>query len=261
MNCKSKILIGDDSRDAGQVFKSILQEQNFLVYTAENNARVIIERISVCCPDIVVLDTAMEEGTPTTVMETKQNPPVYAIVSDSNSAALKRHMYSHGASLFLSKPFDMFEAAQELQTLVKSINSENYSPNSFLPSIFQHTSNIEMIVTECVRIAEVPAHLRGYRYLRQGITLAVENPDILCSVSKGLYPAIAELYQTTPICVERAIHNALVSAWKRRGVEHLYQYLNIPMNQSIQKAPSNTEFIATVADGIGMFLKHKSFIS
>ena len=115
-------------------------------------------------------------------------------------------------------------------------------------------ANLEIIISDIMHQIGVPAHIKGYQYLRYAIILSVESPEVMSSVTKALYPAVAKKFQTTSSRVERAIRHAIEVAWDRGDVDVLSSYFGYTI-QSSRGKPTNSEFIAMIADKLRLNLK------
>ncbi len=141
-----------------------------------------------------------------------------------------------GASYYMVKPVDH-------NTLVKRIIS-GFEEKRI---VRRQDKNIDERITNIFMSVGIPAHIKGYQFLREAIKLAVENPEIINSITKGLYPSIAEIYSTTPSKVERAIRHAIEVAWNKGRIENINNLFGVKVYSSHDK-PTNGEFIALVAD-------------
>jgi len=117
-----------------------------------------------------------------------------------------------------------------------------------------HDNDIDVVISDIMRQIGVPAHIKGYQYLRSAIKLSVEDNEMLGSVTKLLYPTVAKMYSTTPSRVERAIRHAIEVAWDRGDVDVLSSYFGYTI-QSQRGKPTNSEFIAMIADKLKLSLK------
>ena len=120
-----------------------------------------------------------------------------------------------------------------------------------------HDVDIEVVISDIMRQIGVPAHIKGYQYLRTAIKLSVSDTEMLSSVTKLLYPTVAKMYNTTPSRVERAIRHAIEVAWDRGDVDVLSSYFGYTI-QSQRGKPTNSEFIAMIADKLRLTLKSAS---
>ncbi|MNS55580.1 Stage 0 sporulation protein A [compost metagenome] len=167
-----------------------------------------------------------------------------------------------GASYYILKPFDMEVLAQRIRQLVgvpsQSLGGQISSSSS---SLFKSNvvpmakgKNLDANITSIIHEIGVPAHIKGYQYLREAITMVYNNIEILGAITKTLYPAIAEKFKTTPSRVERAIRHAIEVAWTRGNIDSISHLFGYTINISKSK-PTNSEFIAMVADKLR--IEHK----
>jgi two-component system response regulator (stage 0 sporulation protein A) len=168
---------------------------------------------------------------------------------------------SAGASYFLVKPINYSDVIERILKITYR-PEHTYKPET---SNIQHlpgyvggiVSSLEMKITEVLHRIGVPAHIKGYHYLRSSIMMSVENPDIINSVTKQLYPSVAKSFETTPSRVERAIRHAIEVAWDRGDVDILNSYFGYTIHTSRGK-PTNSEFIAMISDKLRLQLKSAS---
>ena len=147
---------------------------------------------------------------------------------------------SLGAKYYCIKPFDVQTLKERVEDVLNPLQIQNKT--------FTKTSNvIEEKITNIFITVGIPAHIKGYQFLREAIKLAIGNPDIINSITKKLYPTIAEKYDTSASKVERAIRHAIEVAWNRGKIENINNLFGIKVYSSNEK-PTNGEFIALVAD-------------
>ena len=158
---------------------------------------------------------------------------------------------NQGASYFVIKPYDISTLLDSLLTIMNKRQSSG--------DIRKLNSNagIEVKVTDILHQIGVPAHIKGYHYLRDSIIMSVEHPEIINAVTKQLYPSVAKKYDTTSSRVERAIRHAIEVAWDRGDVDVLNSYFGYTIHISRGK-PTNSEFIAMIADKLRLQLKNAS---
>lgn len=145
---------------------------------------------------------------------------------------------------------DLMSKMAALLDYMLSEGSENSKPIVVVETQTE-VQDLEVVVTDFIHEMGVPAHIKGYGYLRDAIIMVVEDPEMINSITKILYPTIAKKYQTTPSRVERAIRHAIKVAWSRGNIETLYSTFGYTINLSKGK-PTNSEFIALIADKIRM---------
>jgi two-component system response regulator (stage 0 sporulation protein A) len=161
-----------------------------------------------------------------------------------------------GADSFLMKPFDMGSLCEHLRRLLEARSSTRNQAQSPAAPVDSSTPDIETQVTKIIHQIGVPAHIKGYQYLRTAILLTIQDSDIINSVTKVLYPSVAKKYQTTTSRVERAIRHAIEVAWDRGDVDTLNSYFGYTIQNNRGK-PTNSEFIAMIADNLR--LKYKLY--
>ena len=144
----------------------------------------------------------------------------------------------------MTKPCDAAQVAERLQEICSMQGGESH-----------REVNIESMVTSVIHEIGVPAHIKGYQYLREAIMIAVKDMDVINAITKVLYPQVAKAFQTTPSRVERAIRHAIEVAWDRGDLETLQQFFGYTVNGAKGK-PTNSEFIALIADRLQLQLKN-----
>ena len=147
-----------------------------------------------------------------------------------------------GASMFISKPYGEDAMVESLLRLAEKADPRVHAPG------------LEELVTSIIHEVGVPAHIKGYQYVREAIMITVENMDVINSVTKILYPEVAKRYHTTPSRVERAIRHAIEVAWDRGDLETLQKFFGYTVSNAKGK-PTNSEFIAMISDRIRLKLK------
>jgi two-component system response regulator (stage 0 sporulation protein A) len=169
-------------------------------------------------------------------------------MSPINKQSVLMEASEAGADVCLLKPFDITSLSGHIDALAKQHTSyQNTSPTR--PGV-----DLEAQVTKIIHLMGIPAHIKGYQYLRSAILLTIEDNETINSVTKVIYPAVAKKYQTTTSRVERAIRHAIEVAWDRGDIDTLNSYFGYTIHNSRGK-PTNSEFIAMVADNLR--LKYK----
>ncbi len=174
--------------------------------------------------------------------------PKFILTSPINKQSILLEASEAGADLCLLKPCDITSLSAHIDSLIKLKNKP-----ADLGAITENT-DLEAQVTKIIHQIGVPAHIKGYQYLRSAILMTIEDNDIINSVTKVLYPTVAKKYQTTTSRVERAIRHAIEVAWDRGDVDTLNSYFGYTIHNSRGK-PTNSEFIAMIADNLR--LKYK----
>ncbi|MBO5266072.1 MAG: sporulation transcription factor Spo0A [Ruminiclostridium sp.] len=245
-NRKLKVLIGDDSSDQGLTWASLLKNEDLFAVTRQKNGRVILDSIRNDMPDFLVLDAKMPEMDAVEVMtaikKEELKKPMVIVVANHNSPQLEKEVMDAGASYFMVRPF-------EPKALVKKVISlRNFKAGNFAKTDSGNPLvNIEYVVTDIIHQIGIPAHIKGYHYLRTAIILSINDDEMINCVTKLLYPTVAEKYNTTSSRVERAIRHAIEIAWDRGDVDVLNGIFGYTVRNSRGK-PTNSEFVALIAD-------------
>ena len=245
---KIRIGIVDDNKDFCEVVSENLsaQENMEVMFTANDGLEAIEEIRSGQCPDILILDLIMPHMDGFGVLESLNNIqltsyPRVIMTSAIGQDSIVQKAMSMGAQYYLLKPVNM-------NLLIKRINQLDIAAAEvFLPAQEQTNNDLEIDITNLIHEVGVPAHIKGYQYLRDAISLVVTNMDLLGAVTKELYPTVASMNNTTPSRVERAIRHAIELAWNRGKLETLDALFGYTV-QNDKGKPTNSEFIAIIAD-------------
>lgn len=246
MSLKSiKILIADDNREFCELLKEfIAQEDDFTLVGIANNGVEAVEIINREKPDLVVLDIIMPHLDGIGVLEKlaseAQPKPKIIMLTAFGQESVTQRAIELGADYYILKPFDFNVLATRMRQLVEGESVPAYTPPV-------RTRNLDVAVTNIIHEMGVPAHIKGYQYLRDAIKFVVDEVNLLGGVTKELYPMIAQKYVTTPSRVERAIRHAIELAWDRGNTEMMNKFFGYTINLQRGK-PTNSEFIAMVAD-------------
>ncbi|MBR1764157.1 MAG: sporulation transcription factor Spo0A [Ruminococcus sp.] len=258
MTSKIKILIGDDSAQYGVNCASALRSLGFFVITRQKDGLVIFDAIRNEAPDIVMIDAVMPNLDAIElikkIMASSYKKPQFIVTSAYENSFIEQQVMAAGASYFMLKPFD----TRILSDRIKMMLDIDTDLNSDQAPKGRQNPNLDIIVTDIIHRIGVPAHIKGYHYLREAIMLSVGDKEMLESVTKLLYPAVAKKFKTTPSRVERAIRHAIEIAWDRGDIDTLNSYFGYTINTGKGK-PTNSEFIALITDKI--CLKYKATLS
>ena len=270
LNEKIRILVADDNKEFGDTLVSYLEkEENFEVVGIARDGNQAVDEITMMKPDIVLLDIIMPHLDGLGVLEklnesNMENKPMCIILSAVGQDKITQKAINLGAQYYIVKPFD-------IQILVKRIKElKYYQPsqykNNFIsreiktqyidisPEEKKNEENLEALVTNIIHEVGVPAHIKGYQYLREAIIMVVNNIEVINQITKQLYPDIAKKYGTTPSRVERAIRHAIEVAWGRGQADVVESIFGYTVSASKGK-PTNSEFIAMIADKLRLELK------
>lgn len=245
MNNKIKVLIGDDSAETGVSIANKLRERGMYAYTRRKDCGVILESIKNDPPDVAVLDITAQNGDVVSIMKRVRELgvkfPAFIVTSSYDNEFIERQVMDNGASRFLLKPYD----ADDLCSAINSALGERVNSLS---------DDMEIVVTDIIHQLGVPAHIKGYHYLRTAILYSIEDKNLLDSVTKLLYPTVAGIYDTTSSRVERAIRHAIEIAWDRGNVDTLNSFFGYTVDTGKGK-PTNSEFIALITDKLRLRYK------
>lgn len=256
MRKKLKIVIADDSTELGQNCSKALKGYGMEVILCQKDGQQVLNAVKSQKPDVVLADVFMPNldiiGVLNGIrdMESKERPMVMAMSSFDNQR-LEKETLDAGASYYFLKPFD-------INTMAERIIQLSGWKNEISPVVVKDNvvtdPELELMVTEIIHQIGVPAHIKGYHYLREAIILSVKNSDIINSVTKLLYPTVAKTYNTTSSRVERAIRHAIEVAWDRGDIDVLNSYFGYTI-QNDRGKPTNSEFIAMISDKLRLKLK------
>lgn len=258
MDNKLKVLVADNSAEMGQICAATLRSYGMDVVTVAKDGQDVLDGINSEMPDVVLMNAFMTRidaiGVLNAIKKMQMTKkPVMIVMSTDNTGRICSQVMEAGASYFFPMPFDHDLLAERINQLAGSEN-EMQAPTVHPGAIpYNSRQDVEIIVTKIFHQIGVPAHIKGYHYLREAIMMAIQDIDIINSVTKQLYPSVAKKYQTTSSRVERAIRHAIEVAWDRGDVDILNSYFGYTIHNSRGK-PTNSEFIAMIADKLRLQL-------
>lgn len=255
---KISVCLVDDNKELIQLMKDYFAEQEDIDVIGEAyNGRDCLDMLEEKEPDVLILDIIMPHIDGLAVlnsirtMDLKTHPSVIMLTAFGQEEVMKKAV-DLGASYFILKPFDLDNLADQIRQ-VKGYSGITASVNTSVKK--EKTKlNLEASITNIIHEIGVPAHIKGYMYLREAITMVYNDIELLGSITKVLYPAIAKTFDTTASRVERAIRHAIEVAWNRGNIDSISELFGYTINISKAK-PTNSEFIAMVADRLR--LEHK----
>ncbi len=253
-NDKLRVLIVDDSRDFVEMVSTYLSSSDYAeVVGVAYNGREGLQQINALAPDAVILDIVMPHLDGIGVLEALNQKnidekPAIIVVTGYSNDAMNQRVLDLGINYLMLKPFELDSLGSRLRQLKSSPASRQpMAASPAMPAMAPARRSMDYEVTNIIHQMGVPAHIKGYQYLRDAILLVISEVNLLGAVTKELYPMIAEKYNTTPSRVERAIRHAIELAWDRGNVELMSRYFGYTINLEKGK-PTNSEFIAMVAD-------------
>lgn len=252
---KISVGIADDNKEFCDILTDYFQAYPEIdVVFVTHNGMETVDRCLEEKPDILILDMIMPYLDGLAVLERIQDmlpedAPKTVILSALGQESITQKAISMGASYYLVKPFDLASLVSRIH-LMSGMEREK-RPKNAMESVIRsgagEDESLEVAITNIIHEVGVPAHIKGYQYLRDAIAMVVDNMEILGAVTKELYPAIAERNHTTPSRVERAIRHAIEVAWNRGKIETINALFGYTIHNDKGK-PTNSEFIAIIAD-------------
>lgn len=257
---KLNVGIADDNQLTLETLGEIISSDSQLeLIGSAKNGEDAYELIKKSEPDVMLIDIIMPKMDGLSLMEKVNNDvnikkrPQFIVVSAVGSEAVTEDVFRLGANYFIKKPFGRETVLNRIKRFY-TYNTEIQERNLVYeaPKKIQH--NLEEDVTNMIHEIGVPAHIKGYQYLREAIIMVVEDIDMINSITKILYPTIAKKFQTTPSRVERAIRHAIEVAWSRGKMDTIDELFSYTIHNGKGK-PTNSEFIALIADKIRLEYK------
>lgn len=240
---KINVGISDDNEEFLNNISKIFPIYNLSFRFIKKDGQKIVEDIEKYGPDFIVMNLFMPKIDAIGVMNKTYNKysmkTKFIILSNFINQTIEKEAISSGASFIMVKPFEVSELANRILQMSK-IMSQNLN----MPEVKDST---ELKVTKILHQIGIPAHIKGYHYLRNSIVESVNNPEIINCVTKSLYPMVAKRYKTTSSRVERAIRHAIEIAWDRGNFDVLNNYFGYTIH-SLRGKPTNSEFIAMISD-------------
>ena len=257
--------IADDNDRMLQLLDDILHTDDEIVVVGKaHNGEEIIGFIKDKEPDVVLLDIIMPKLDGLTVMEKVnqdteiKKKPAFIVITAVGQEGITEDAFNLGANYYIMKPFDnntLLNRIKYVRTNMGRHPAVNKNVKNSTHSKQEDVKlGLESDVTEIIHDIGIPAHIKGYQYLRDAIMMSVEDMDMLNCITKVLYPTIAKKYQTTSSRVERAIRHAIEVAWSRGQIDTIDSLFGYTVSNGKGK-PTNSEFIALIADKIRLEYK------
>ena len=257
------VAIADDNERILDLLGEIISsDQELRLVGKANNGEAMYQLIKDKQPDVVLLDLIMPKMDGLSVMEMVGNDkglkkhPDFIIVTAVGQERITEDAFKKGASYYIMKPFNNEVVLNRIKHANQVIRHEirTQAPAGISMEL-ESQQNLEGRVTDMIHEIGIPAHIKGYHYLRDAIIMAVEDMDVLNAITKVLYPTVAKKHQTTASRVERAIRHAIEVAWSRGKLDTLDDLFGYTVSNGKGK-PTNSEFIALIADTIRLEYKN-----
>lgn len=263
---KSQVLIVDDDREFTKALSAEVEQSGmFELAGCAYDGIEAVGMIEMIEPDVVILDMIMPKLDGMGVLERlsqkkSAKKPLIIVVSAIMHERIAGHAIALGAEYFMHKPVDYEQLVRRMEMLMcgAEIPEPELSNRTELRVLHNQvnngSANIEQMVTSVIHEIGIPAHIKGYQYLRYAIIMVIDDLDIINSITKELYPTVAKEFNTTPSRVERAIRHAIEVAWDRGDTDVLNSFFGYTIANTKGK-PTNSEFIAMIADKLRLQLK------
>lgn len=248
------VLIADDNQEFCKTMKSFFDTcEDIEVVGVAYDGKEAYEMVLETQPDVLLTDIVMPRLDGLGLLAKLENAdikkkPASIVFSAVGQEAITRKAISLGAKYYIVKPFDLEELAEHIRSFREDVLQD--APQF----ISRQTTELETTITKVIQKVGVPAHIKGYQYMRDAISMVIADMDVVNSITKVLYPSVAEHYATTPSRVERAIRHAIEVAWDRGDPDVLNSLFGYTIRSNKGK-PTNSEFIAMIADKIRLDMK------
>ena len=252
-NCKTVIIADNSEEFCAGLTTALKRSEGFQVIGTANDGEQAIRSVSERKPDVLVLDLMLAKQDGISVLKAisslEKRPVVFA-----TSGFITDYVASAAAGLgvryLMLKPCDLSALVERMEEVRSvSLPQKAAARNSA-------NGGIEAMVTNIIHEIGVPAHIKGYQYLREAIIIATQDMDVINAITKVLYPQVAKTFQTTPSRVERAIRHAIEVAWDRGDLDTLQRFFGYTVSNT-KGRPTNSEFIALIADKLQLQLKNQ----
>ena len=237
------LIMADEDKSVIESFVKKLPNEKFNMIATTNNGAELLKLIKEHKPDVVITDLVLPEMDGFAVMEKLKDEDINTNIVIHTGLSLNGFVnkaINLGAKYYAIKPFSPQILLERINEIVSADMQQNIVNTPTMGKMEEKITNIFITVG-------IPAHIKGYQFLREAIKLAIANPEIINSITKRLYPTIAQKYSTSASKVERAIRHAIEVAWNRGKIENINNVFGLKIYSSNEK-PTNGEFIALVAD-------------
>ena len=259
MEGKLNVVVADDNDRIVSLLSDLLStDEDINIVGTAKNGQEAYDVIRKEKPDVVLLDIIMPKLDGLSVMDkinkddTLDKHPTFVVMSAVGQEAITEDAFSLGANYFIMKPFDhesLLVRMKQLKSPSNIVGKQCMIQSMMTKPQENIKKDLEVVVTEFIHEVGVPAHIKGYQYLRDAIIMTVNDSQMLGAITKILYPEIAKKHKTTSSRVERAIRHAIEVAWSRGRVETIEEMFGYTINCGKGK-PTNSEFIALISDKI-----------
>jgi two-component system response regulator (stage 0 sporulation protein A) len=246
-----RVVLADDNKEFCALFRDYLAGHDDIdLVGVAHDGNEVLDMVAEVKPDVLVLDIIMPHldgiGVLERLVRDEAGRPRVVMLTAFGHESVTQRVVSLGADYYVLKPFSLDVLADRIRQLSQSTKPLTHPPS--------RTRNLEVEVTNLIHEVGIPAHIKGYFYLRDAIMMVVNNVDYLGAITKELYPAVAAKYDTTPSRVERAIRHAIEVAWNRGNLDAITRLFGYTVSHDRGK-PTNSEFIAMIADKLRLEIR------
>ena len=246
MEHHTRVLVADGSEAFTESLAALLRERGYAVTGTASDGDRALELLRQSLPDVLILDLMLPRRDGLSILKElpKENRPRIILLSVFTTDYIAAAAASFGVDYLLLKPVSQKNVVDRMEEVLETARNAASAAGP----------DIETMVTNVIHEIGVPAHIKGYQYLREAIIIAVNDMDVINAVTKVLYPQVAKTFSTTPSRVERAIRHAIEVAWDRGDLDTLQRFFGYTVSNTKGK-PTNSEFIALIADRLQLQLR------
>ena len=251
-----KVLIAEENGEFLRALTAGLKERGAQICTVPKDGATLLKSVHTFRPDVVVCEAFMAQFDALAVLnmlrkEYADASPSVIVLSGADNGRFEKQILQAGADYYMIKPCS---ASLVLDRIALLTDARAEPQSDRFSTLREGVTDLQVMVSDIMRELGVPAHIKGYTYLREAIVMTVNSQDLMSSVTKVLYPTVARKYDTTASRVERAIRHAIEVAWDRGDIDVLNSYFGYTIQTSRGK-PTNSEFIAMIADKLRLKLR------
>ena len=248
MEKRTTVLVADGSEEFCAQLSKALQNSGYQVVGTATDGQSAMEQLKAVEPEVVILDLMLPKVDGVTVLKSipQKNRPKLLLLAAFATDYVSGVAASMGADYLMLKPVLPQTVAERMNEIMEADRVAERRKGA--------EPDIETMVTNVIHEIGVPAHIKGYQYLREAIIIAVGDMEVINAITKVLYPQVAKTFSTTPSRVERAIRHAIEVAWDRGDLDTLQRFFGYTVSNTKGK-PTNSEFIALIADRLQLQLR------
>lgn len=258
MKNKLKVMIADDMTEFSQACSNVLRSHGMEVQRVPKDGMVILKEVKAFVPDVLLTDVFLANLDALGILHeisgdaSIEPKPLIMVMASTDNPRLEEETLKAGADYYFIKPFDIEVLAQRIIQMT-DWEGDGRTEHPTVSKTYTDKNSLMIMISNILHDIGVPAHIKGYHYLRDAIILSVHDDDMINCITKKLYPTVAEMYNTTPSRVERAIRHAIEVAWDRGNVDVLNSYFGYTIH-NVRGKPTNSEFIAMISDKLKLKL-------